>query len=108
MGTLRADLILKTEESAPTAVEALLTFLRALRGSVTGYFQTVILVTDFNAEVRDVTLDIKSMTVPAYAEFILLICCVTIDNLKQVVGKLVKFDLAKHLQHSVSVVLLYQ
>ena len=51
---------------------------------------------NFDAEVRQVTLDVELMAIPAYAEFVLLICCVTLDNLKHEVCKLVKFDLREH------------
>ncbi|EQB32551.1 hypothetical protein M529_08965 [Sphingobium ummariense RL-3] len=71
-------------------------------------FQHIILMPNFDAEVRNVTLDIKPMAIPVYSKFVLFEPSITIDNLKHVVRKLGKFDLGKHLQHSVAVVLLYQ
>jgi len=51
---------------------------------------------NFDAEMRQVTLYIKPVAIPVYAEFVLFVVGITIDNLKHEVCEVVQFDLRKH------------
>lgn len=75
---------------------------------MTRYFDYGVLMANLDAVMAEIALDIKPSALKRAAEFILFIFGIALDNLKHEICKPGKFDLGKHVGHSVSVVPLYQ
>lgn len=63
---------------------------------------------NFDAVMAEIAFDIKPSALKCAAEFVFFIFGIALDHFKHEICKPGKFDLGKHVEHSVSVVPLYQ